>query len=93
MDRFATVTHYSAGVSMIMCLTMALAGFLTFGSKTQGNVLNNFPGDNIMVNIARLYVQVSGFNFAASPFLTFALVASASTCSRRSRWKHSYAAQ
>ena len=33
---------------------MALAGFLTFGDKTLGNVLNNFPEDNIMVNIARL---------------------------------------
>jgi solute carrier family 38 (sodium-coupled neutral amino acid transporter), member 11 len=32
---------------------MALAGFLTFGSKTQGNVLNNFPSSNTMVNIAR----------------------------------------
>ncbi|KAJ5907843.1 Vacuolar amino acid transporter 2 [Penicillium taxi] len=27
--------------------------FLFFGSKTQGNLLNNFPPDNIMVNIAR----------------------------------------
>jgi amino acid permease len=34
---------------------MALAGFLTFANKTQGNVLNNFPTDNVMVNIARLY--------------------------------------
>jgi len=33
---------------------MALSGFLTFGRLTQGNVLNNFPTDNIMVNIARL---------------------------------------
>lgn len=32
---------------------MALAGFLTFADKTQGNVLNNFPADNTMVNIAR----------------------------------------
>lgn len=54
MDRFAQVTHYSTGISMIACLTMALAGFLTFGDKTQGNVLNNFPTDNLMVNIARL---------------------------------------
>ncbi|KAK2763997.1 hypothetical protein FQN54_009616 [Arachnomyces sp. PD_36] len=53
MDRFAKVTHYSTAVSMFMCLAMALAGFLSFGSKTQGNVLNNFPRDNIMVNIAR----------------------------------------
>ncbi|KAF2461304.1 transmembrane amino acid transporter protein-domain-containing protein [Lineolata rhizophorae] len=54
MDRFARVTHYSTGVSMVACLIMALSGFLTFGDKTQGNVLNNFPLDNIMVNIARL---------------------------------------
>ncbi|OKL58944.1 hypothetical protein UA08_05700 [Talaromyces atroroseus] len=52
--RFAKVTHYSTGVSMVMCLVMAIAGFLSFGSKTQGNVLNNFPSSNIMVNIARL---------------------------------------
>ncbi|KAJ8123580.1 hypothetical protein ONZ43_g504 [Nemania bipapillata] len=54
IDRFATVTHYSTGVSMIACLVMALAGFLTFGDKTMGNVLNNFPADNTMVTIARL---------------------------------------
>jgi sodium-coupled neutral amino acid transporter 11 len=33
---------------------MALAGFLVFGDATLGNVLNNFPSDNIMVNVARL---------------------------------------
>jgi len=33
---------------------MALSGFLTFSSLTSGNVLNNFPPDNVMVNIARL---------------------------------------
>jgi sodium-coupled neutral amino acid transporter 11 len=35
-------------------MVMALAGFLTFGDKTLGNVLNNFPADNSMVNVARL---------------------------------------
>jgi solute carrier family 38 (sodium-coupled neutral amino acid transporter), member 11 len=39
---------------MVACLLMALSGFLTFGDKTLGNVLNNFPADNTMVNIARL---------------------------------------
>ncbi|KAJ5339208.1 hypothetical protein N7452_005936 [Penicillium brevicompactum] len=53
LDRFTRVTHYSTGVSLIMCLAMGIAGFLSFGSKTQGNVLNNFPSDNIVVNIAR----------------------------------------
>src|ERR1700755_3478797 len=54
LDRFAKVTHYSTAISMVACLIMALAGYLTFGDKTQGNVLNNFPVDNLMVNIARL---------------------------------------
>lgn len=54
MDRFAKVTHISTSVSCIACLIMALSGFLTFGSKTLGNILNNFPTDNIMVNVARL---------------------------------------
>jgi sodium-coupled neutral amino acid transporter 11 len=39
---------------MLACLLMALSGFITFGSLTQGNVLNNFPATNTMVNIARL---------------------------------------
>ncbi|KAI9737790.1 MAG: hypothetical protein M1834_009158 [Cirrosporium novae-zelandiae] len=53
MDRFAQVTHYSTSISMLACMVMALTGFLTFGDKTLGNVLNNFPTDNTMVNIAR----------------------------------------
>jgi len=54
LDRFATVTHFSTGISLIACMAMALGGFLTFKDKTEGNVLNNFPADNTMVNIARL---------------------------------------
>ncbi|KAK1966053.1 transmembrane amino acid transporter [Colletotrichum sublineola] len=54
IDRFSRVTHYSTGISMVACLLMALAGFLTFGDKTLGNVLNNFPSDNVMVTLARL---------------------------------------
>ncbi|QUC23009.1 uncharacterized protein UV8b_07250 [Ustilaginoidea virens] len=54
MDNFSRVTHWSTGVSLLACLAMALAGFLAFGDKTLGNVLNNFPPDNAMVNVARL---------------------------------------
>jgi sodium-coupled neutral amino acid transporter 11 len=40
---------------MVACLVLALAGFLTFGDKTKGNVLNNFPSQgHLMVQIARL---------------------------------------
>jgi solute carrier family 38 (sodium-coupled neutral amino acid transporter), member 11 len=68
MDRFAKVTHYSTGISMVACMLMALGGYLSFGDKTQGNVLNNFPKDNIMVNIARLYVYP--FRIMSRPILT-----------------------
>ncbi|RAK72355.1 putative amino acid transporter [Aspergillus fijiensis CBS 313.89] len=54
LDRFAKVTHYSTAVSLLTCLAMGVSGFLFFGSQTQGNVLNNFPSDNILINIARL---------------------------------------
>ncbi|KAF7554406.1 hypothetical protein G7046_g6821 [Stylonectria norvegica] len=54
IDNFSRVTHYSTFVSMLACLVMALGGFLTFGDKTLGNVLNNFASDNTMVNVARL---------------------------------------
>ena len=55
LDRFSTVTHISTLVSCVACLIMALTGFLVFGDKTQGNVLNNFPAQgHIMVQIARL---------------------------------------
>ena len=54
MDRFARVTHYSTGISMVACMAMALGGYLSFGDLTQGNVMNNFPTNNVIVNIARL---------------------------------------
>lgn len=59
IDRFTKLTHYSTGISMLACMAMALAGFLTFGNQTKGNVLNNFPTDNVLVNIAR---ALFGFN-------------------------------
>lgn len=54
MDRFAKVTHFSTGISMLACMMMALGGYLSFGDLTQGNVLNNFSADNVVVNFARL---------------------------------------
>ncbi|KAH8730262.1 transmembrane amino acid transporter protein-domain-containing protein [Phaeosphaeriaceae sp. PMI808] len=55
IDRFSRVTHYSTSISLVACLVMAISGYLTFGDKTLGNVLNNFPNDNLMVNIARIF--------------------------------------
>lgn len=55
MDRFSAVTHYSTFISLVACLILAYAGFLTFGDRTKGNVLNNFPSQgHLMVQLARL---------------------------------------
>ncbi|KAL6242062.1 hypothetical protein RBB50_010974 [Rhinocladiella similis] len=55
LDRFATVTHYSTFISLVACLVMALSGFLAFGDRTKGNVLNNFPSQgHLLIQIARL---------------------------------------
>lgn len=53
MDRFKIVTHWSTFVSMVACLFMGISGFLSFQNKTKGNVLNNFPADDTMANVAR----------------------------------------
>lgn len=59
MDRFKVVTHWSTGVSMCACLIMGVGGFLVFKDKTRGNVLNNFPPNDVMANVARFCF---GFN-------------------------------
>jgi sodium-coupled neutral amino acid transporter 11 len=59
LDRFALVTHWSTGVSMVSCLTLGLGGFLVFRDETRGNVLNNFPADDTVANVARFCF---GFN-------------------------------
>lgn len=38
---------------MAACMTMGIGGFIIFKDKTKGNILNNFPGDDVMANIAR----------------------------------------
>ncbi|KAJ3120241.1 hypothetical protein HK098_004765 [Nowakowskiella sp. JEL0407] len=66
MDRMALVTHFSTGLSLLLCLILAITGYLTFTDKTQGNVLNNFPNDDTLINSARAL-------FAVNMFLTFPL--------------------
>lgn len=53
MDRFGKVTHYSTAIAAVAAIAMSLAGYWTFTDKTLGNVLNNFPPDDWMVNLAR----------------------------------------
>ena len=57
LDRFAQVTHVSTTISVIACLCMSTSGFLVFTDRTQGNILNNFSEDDMLINIARLCVR------------------------------------
>ncbi|CAG8559864.1 16097_t:CDS:2 [Cetraspora pellucida] len=69
MNRFAAVTHLSTFISMAACMLMALTGYLVFTNKTQGNILNNFPGNDVIINIARFCF---GFNmFTTLPLELF----------------------
>jgi sodium-coupled neutral amino acid transporter 11 len=53
IDRFGKVTHYSTAIAAVAAIAMSLAGYWSFTDKTLGNVLNNFPPDDGMVNLAR----------------------------------------
>ncbi|XP_006461096.1 hypothetical protein AGABI2DRAFT_221574 [Agaricus bisporus var. bisporus H97] len=66
LDRFARVTHISTSISFISCAILAVAGFTVFTDKTQGNILNNFPKDDLLINIAR-------FAFGMNMFTTLPL--------------------
>ncbi|KAI8814266.1 AAAP amino acid permease [Cladochytrium replicatum] len=66
IDRMAVVTHLSTGASLILCLVLALSGYLVFTDKTQANILNNFPQDDTLINFSRAL-------FAVNMFLTLPL--------------------
>lgn len=69
LDRFALVTHISTVISFVSCLTLAVVGYVVFTDKTQGNILNNFPEDDLLINVARFCF---GFNmFTTLPLELF----------------------
>ncbi|SPO25161.1 related to amino acid vacuolar transport protein AVT2 [Ustilago trichophora] len=53
MNKFGQVTHYSTIIAAAATITMSVAGYWSFEEKTLSNVLNNFPNDDVIVNIAR----------------------------------------
>ncbi|KAJ1718541.1 hypothetical protein LPJ61_006576 [Coemansia biformis] len=64
LNRYFEVIHISTVVSTIVSLVIAVAGYVCFRDKTRGNVLNNFPQDSLLINIAR-------FLFALNMIATF----------------------
>ncbi|KAI9251936.1 transmembrane amino acid transporter protein-domain-containing protein [Phascolomyces articulosus] len=61
MNRFARVTHYSMTLSFVTCTVLAVSGYLVFTDETAGNILNNFPPDNVLINVARLAFGINMF--------------------------------
>ncbi|CAA7263147.1 unnamed protein product [Cyclocybe aegerita] len=66
LDRFAKVTHVSTFLSLVACMTLALSSYVVFTDKTQGNILNNFPQNDTLINVAR-------FSFGLNMFTTLPL--------------------
>ncbi|KAF9452403.1 AAAP amino acid permease [Macrolepiota fuliginosa MF-IS2] len=66
LDRFTKVTHVSTFISLVCCATLAVAAYVVFTDKTEGNILNNFPLDDTMINVAR-------FAFGLNMFTTLPL--------------------
>ncbi|KAF5370657.1 hypothetical protein D9758_001805 [Tetrapyrgos nigripes] len=61
LDRFAKVTHISTLISLVACCTLAISAYVVFTDKTQGNILNNFPSDDTLINIARFCFGLNMF--------------------------------
>lgn len=71
LNRFALLTHLSCLVSMLALVFIGFGGFAVFKDKTKGNILNNFPGNDNVVNIARFCF---GFNMLTTyPLEVFVL--------------------
>uniref|UniRef100_A0A0W0FGT3 Putative amino acid transporter n=1 Tax=Moniliophthora roreri TaxID=221103 RepID=A0A0W0FGT3_MONRR len=61
LDRFAKVTHVSTFISLLASCTLAVSAFLVFTNKTQGNILNNFPSNDTLINVARFCFGLNMF--------------------------------
>ncbi|KAG2146491.1 transmembrane amino acid transporter protein-domain-containing protein, partial [Suillus bovinus] len=61
LDRFAQVTHISTLISLVACCTLAISGFWVFTNRTQGNILNNFSGNDALINVARFCFGLNMF--------------------------------
>ncbi|KAJ2840811.1 hypothetical protein FBU31_000108 [Coemansia sp. 'formosensis'] len=64
LNRYFEVIHLSTAIATVASVMIAVFGYVYFGEKTQGNILNNFPQDNLLINIAR-------FLFALNMITTF----------------------
>lgn len=69
--NFSRLIHLSTIISGIVIFIIGIAGFLTFQDKLKSNILNNFPEDDLLINISR---ALFAFNMITTyPLETFVL--------------------
>src|SRR6185369_6857400 len=61
LNRFAAVTHFSTGISMIACMLMALSGYLVFTDKTEGTVIAKQSLNEIISLQILIWLDTSSF--------------------------------
>mmetsp|Transcript_15492 Transcript_15492/g.23043 ORF Transcript_15492/g.23043 Transcript_15492/m.23043 type:complete len:481 (-) Transcript_15492:737-2179(-) len=59
MDRFKTVVTSSFSISVALYAIVSAMGFLTFGSATQGLILNNYSTNDVLLSVSRFAVAIS----------------------------------
>lgn len=67
IPRFTQVVTISFGFSAIVNLAVAMAGFLTFGSNSDGYILNNYSPQDPLATVCRIAI-------ATSTLLTYPIV-------------------
>ncbi|XP_067648813.1 putative sodium-coupled neutral amino acid transporter 11 [Haliotis asinina] len=58
-QRWGFVTHFSVIFAMFMCLVLGIVGYLSFTGLTQGDLLENYCHDDILMNIVRIAFAVT----------------------------------
>jgi len=59
MERFGMVTKSSFGISTLLYAAVSAMGFLTFGSASDGLILNNYSTRDVLMSASRFAVAVS----------------------------------
>ena len=47
------ITRRSLVIAVVLCMLMAVPGYMVFRDKTDPNLLNNYPGDDTVMNVVR----------------------------------------
>ena len=62
-SRWACITYGALGSALLICLSLAVPGFLTFRDGTCGNLLNNYDPDAVAIIVMRaVYVSVRAWS-------------------------------